>query len=120
MLAVGVDVVEVARIERLTRRFGERFLTRIYTEEERTHCRGDTARLAARWAAKEAIAKALGTGVAGFRWTDLEVVVDAAGRPEVHLHGAAEVRAWALGLREWAVSLSHTEHLAIAFVVALG
>lgn len=120
MLAVGVDLVEVARVEQMARRFGERFLARVYTEAERAHCRGEAQRLAARWAAKEAIAKALGTGVAGFRWTDLEVIVDAAGQPEVRLHGAAEARAQALGLREWAVSLSHTEDLAVAFVVALG
>ncbi|MGC8838118.1 MAG: holo-ACP synthase [Anaerolineae bacterium] len=120
MLAVGVDVVEVARVERMVRRFGERFLARIYTEAERAHCRGEAQRLAARWAAKEAIAKALGTGVAGFRWTDLEVVADAEGRPAVRLHGAAGARARSLGLREWAVSLSHTEDLAVAFVVALG
>ncbi len=78
MLFVGVDIVEVARVERMARRFGERFLARVYTEAERAHCRGEAQHLAARWAAKEAIAKALGTGVAGFRWTDLEVVVDAA------------------------------------------
>ncbi len=82
MLFVGVDIVEVARVERMARRFGERFLARVYTEAERAHCRGEAQHLAARWAAKEAIAKALGTGVAGFRWTDLEVVVDAAGRPD--------------------------------------
>ncbi|MBC7223314.1 MAG: holo-ACP synthase [Anaerolineae bacterium] len=120
MLAVGVDVVEVARVERVVRRFGDRFLTRIYTDEERAHCRGQMPRLAARWAAKEAIAKALGTGVAGFCFRDLEVVADAAGRPEVRLHGAARARAEALGLRQWVVSLSHTDTLAVAFVVASG
>jgi len=118
VLAVGVDLVELARIQWIVDRFGDRFLERVYTSEERRYCAGRIPQLAARFAAKEAISKTLGTGVQGLRWSEMEIVVGEHGRPEVRLHGAALERAQTLGLQEFAVSLSHSRGHAIAFVVA--
>jgi holo-[acyl-carrier protein] synthase len=117
-LSAGVDLVELARIEHTLARFGERFLARVYTPAERAYCRGRVSELAARFAAKEAIAKALGTGLRGVGWREMEVLPDPRGKPLVHLHGRARQRAADLGLTEFAISLSHERGLAIAFVVA--
>jgi len=118
MLSVGVDMVEIPRIARALERWGERFLHKVYTEEEVAYCRGRVPELAARFAAKEAISKALGTGMVGIRWTDMEVLGDRRGKPVVTLYGRALARARELGLEEWAVSLSHSRDSAIAVVVA--
>lgn len=125
MLATGVDLVNIARIERIVQRYGERFLQRIYTERERTFARGRPAELAARFAAKEAVAKALGVGMRllsplGVGWHDVEVLNERSGRPYVVLHGRAQALAQSQGLTEWSISLSHDGGMAIAFVVALG
>lgn len=121
-LAVGVDIVEVPRIARALERWGERFLRRVYTPQEVAYCRGRVPELAVRFAAKEAVSKALGVGIwwrNGIGWTDAEVVADRLGKPGVVLHGRARARAEALGLAQWALSLSHTREHAIAMVVAL-
>ena len=123
MLTTGVDLVEIARVERLLSRYGDRFLARVFTPAEILYCRGRTAELAARFAAKEAVSKALGVGVRmiardGIHWQDVEVVGDPRGKPLVHLYGRAAQRANELGLAEWAISLSHSREHAIAFVVA--
>jgi len=120
-LAVGVDLVEIARIDRAIGRWGDRFLQRVYTPAEIAHCRGRVPELAARFAAKEAVSKALGVGIwwqGGIGWTDVEVRQDRLGKPEVSLSGRAAERAQALGLHVWAVSLSHSEEQAIAVAVA--
>lgn len=114
-------MIEIERIAQAVDRHGQRFLERVYTAEELTYCGGRVASLAVRFAAKEAIAKALGTGVwqEGILWTDLEVIrEDASGAPSARLHNAALRRAEALGLIEWSLSLSHTRIYAVAFVVA--
>jgi len=123
MLTTGVDLVELARVERVLKRYGDRFLARVFTPAEILYCRGRTAELAARFAAKEAVSKALGVGVRmiardGIHWQDVEVVGDPRGKPLVRLYGRAAERAAELGLTEWAISLSHTREHAIAFVVA--
>jgi len=118
MFQVGVDIVELHRIERAVQRHGARFLQRIYTESELAYCRGDVARLAARWAAKEAMSKALGTGWRGIEWRELEVVREPSGRPAVALHGRAQAIAARMGISHWAISLSHGTTSAIAFVIA--
>jgi holo-[acyl-carrier protein] synthase len=115
---VGVDIVELGRFERVLRRHGDRFLRRIYTDGELAYCRGDVSRLAARWAAKEAVSKALGTGWRGIEWRELEVLREASGRPAVALHGRAKSVANKLGITRWALSLSHSSESAVAFVVA--
>jgi len=123
MLTTGVDLVEISRIERMLTRYGDRFLERVFTPAEILYCRARPAELAARFAAKEAVSKALGVGVRmiardGINWRDVEVIGDMRGKPLVCLHGRAAERAGELGLTEWAVSLSHTREQAIAFVVA--
>jgi holo-[acyl-carrier protein] synthase len=121
-LAVGVDLVEIRRIERAIERWGDRFLQRIYTPAETARCRGRVPELAVRFAAKEAVSKALGVGIwwrGGIGWQDAEVLSDPLGKPLVVLHGRAAERARILGLSEWAISLSHSDETAIAMVVAL-
>ena len=124
-LATGVDLVKIPRIERLLARYGDNFLARVYTSQEILFSRGRPAELAARFAAKEAVSKALGVGVrvlspAGIAWHEVETLNERSGKPYVVLHGRAESLADAMGLRTWSVSLSHDGGLAIAFVVALG
>jgi holo-[acyl-carrier protein] synthase len=118
MTSVGIDAIEIRRVAAVYRRHGERFLGRVYTERERDRYRGRINELAARFAAKEAVSKALGTGMIGVSWREIEVLPDPRGKPLVHLHGRARLRAEELGLREFAISLTHTADLAIAFVVA--
>ena len=118
--SVGVDIIEIERIEAVLLRHGERFLRRVYTPAEQAYCRGRVAELAARFAAKEAISKALGTGLRGVGWPEMEILGDKRGKPLVYLHGRARARAEELGLSEFAVSLSHSCDYAVAFVMAVG
>ena len=120
LFSVGVDIIEIERIEAVSRRHGERFLRRVYTPAEQAYCRGRVPELAVRFAAKEAISKALGTGLRGIAWCEMEILGDERGKPVVHLHGRARARAEELGLTEFAVSLSHSRDYAVAFVVAAG
>jgi len=120
MLRTGVDIIAIDRLERALARHGDAFLRRIYTPAEIDHYGQRPQSLAARWAAKEAVAKALGTGIGPVGWTEIEVLEDANRAPVLHLSGRAAALADELGLREWAISLSHTDDLAIAFVVAMG
>ncbi len=117
MKAIGVDIIEIERLAQSVDRFGDRFLRRIFTERELAYCQGRPASLAARWAAKEAAAKALGCGIGAVGWQEIEVVNEANLRPTLQLHGAAAALAAQLGLAEWAVSLSHSRDYALAFVV---
>jgi holo-[acyl-carrier protein] synthase len=119
MLRIGVDMIEVARIQRAMERHGERFFARFFTSSEREQANNLPARLAARFAAKEAAAKALGTGIGDVGWTDIEVWSDERRRPHLRLHNMAAQLAADLNLNQWQVSLSHTETHAIAFVVAM-
>ncbi len=117
---IGIDIVEVTRIQEASRRWGARFEQRIYTHQELTYC-GDTPsrywRLAARFAAKEATLKALGTGLTtGMRWQDVEIQADAVGKPEIVLHGEVERYAHARNIGAVFVSMSHTNVYAVAQV----
>ncbi len=118
-IAVGVDIIEIARIQRTYNDFGERFLHRVFTERERDRYRGRVNELAARFAAKEATSKALGTGIIGIRWREMEVLPNRRGKPVLILHGRAAERARALGLTDFSVSLTHSRTDAMAFVVAM-
>lgn len=120
MLAAGVDIVEISRIETILERQGERFLQRVYTEGELAHAKGRLSALAARWAAKEAVAKVLGTGIGQVSFQEIEVVCDELGKPDLVLHGNAVQLAARLHLDQFALSLSHTADYAVAFVVAQG
>ena len=120
MLRTGVDLIEIERVRAAIDAHGERFLQRVYTAAELACCGRRVESLAARFAAKEAVAKALGTGVwrNGVMWTDIEVIKAESGAPVLHLHGAAAAIAATAGLSEWSISLSHDRTRAIAFVVA--
>jgi holo-[acyl-carrier protein] synthase len=114
-----VDLVEVSRIEKTIARFGRRFLERVFTPQELQLANSRASSLAARFAAKEAVSKALGTGIGSIGWQEIEVLQGTQGQPVLHLHGSAALRAAELGLREWALSLSHTQDQAIAVVFAV-
>lgn len=121
MLRTGIDLIEVERISLSVARYGERFVRRVYTEGEITYCAGRVTSLAARFAAKEAVSKLLGVGIQhrdGVDWREIEVVSAENGDPTLKLYGKAERRAQELGLREIALSFSHTHEHAIALVVA--
>jgi holo-[acyl-carrier protein] synthase len=123
VLSSGVDLIELDRVQRLVERYGDRILQRVYTQAELAHCRGRVPELAARFAAKEATAKALGIGLRimaddGILWHDVETLPDGRGKPILHLRGRAAERAAELGLTQWSVSLSHGRDVAVAFVVA--
>ncbi len=118
-VAVGTDIIEIARIERSCRDFGERFLKRVYTERERERYRGRMNELAARFAAKEATSKVLGTGIVGIRWREMEVLPNRRGKPVLILHGQAAKQARQLGLNHFSVSLTHSRTDAMAFVVGV-
>jgi holo-[acyl-carrier protein] synthase len=119
LVSVGVDVIEIARIQRTLDDFGERFLRKVYTKRERERYSSRISELAARFAAKEATSKALGTGIRGIRWREMEVLSNRRGKPVLVLHGGAAARAAALGLVAFDVSLTHSRTDAMAFVVAL-
>jgi len=119
MLATGVDLIEIERVERSIERLGQRFLDRIFTEQEQVYCNGRVPSLAGRFAVKEAVSKALGTGIGDMRWVDIEIVCDDRGRPELRLHDTAHALAETLGLKHWSISISHTNTHAIGFVVAM-
>lgn len=125
VLGHGIDLVETARIGQMLDRHGRRFLDRCFTPSEQAYCnendRRRVERLAARFAAKEAVLKALGTGWRdGIAWTDVEVVREPSGQPGVKLQGQAADVARRLGIGAWLLSLSHTDTHAVASVIALG
>jgi len=116
----GIDIIEIDRLEISIKRHGERFLKRIFTEQEQADCGGKVESLAARFAAKEAASKALGCGIGQISWLDIEVTRNSDHQPELNLHGAAQLLAKKLKLTFWSVSLSHTRQNAIAMVIAGG
>lgn len=118
-IAVGIDIIEVERVRRTLAQHGERFLQRIYTAQEIEQCRGKAIKLAGRFAAKEAISKALGTGMRGISWHELEVVQLSTGRPTVRLYGNARLRAEQLNLSACDVSISDLAQFSIAVAVAV-
>jgi holo-[acyl-carrier protein] synthase len=131
-VAVGIDIIEVARVEQAYARHGERFLRRVFTENEVLQCRGRRAlrgelplpppkavRLAGRFAAKEAISKALGTGLRGVAWREMEIVQLRSGRPSVRLYGRARRRAEDLGISAFDVSIADLRGMAVAVAVAV-
>ncbi|HUN86864.1 MAG TPA: holo-ACP synthase [Terracidiphilus sp.] len=117
----GIDLVEIKRIQKSMDRFGKRFLDRVYTAAEQEYClrkRNAAESLAARFAAKEAAAKALGTGISrGVNWLEIEVVRSPGSRPMLRFHGRAAWVADRIGAAQAALSISHTDDLAIASVV---
>jgi len=124
ILGHGIDLIECRRIEELAERHGERFLRRVFTEAELKYCLDRAHRwqhLAGRFAAKEAVLKALGTGWRGqIAWTDVEVTNDPLGRPTVRLDGHSRELAAQRGITEILVSITHTGRLAQASAIAVG
>jgi holo-[acyl-carrier protein] synthase len=121
IVGTGIDIVEVPRIGQSIERFGERFLKRIFTPAEIRYCQAKAnyvERFAARFAAKEAGMKAIGTGMrGGVSWQDFEVGREPGGRPTMLLHGKAAQVAAGLGMRRAHLSVSHTEEHAVAYVI---
>jgi len=120
VLRTGVDLVEIDRIQQAIERYGSRFLSRIFTPIELTEAGNSMASLAARYAAKEAVAKAFCTGIGPMNFTDIEIRKGERGAPTLVLYRAAQKMAEKQGLNTWSVSLSHTKTHAIALVVAVG
>ena len=122
IVGLGTDLIEIARIERSLQRFGEAFLRRVYTAGEIAYCmakKNSAESLAARFAAKEAGAKALGTGISrGVSWREFEVRRNPGQRPELHLSGRAGQIADGLGIRRLSLSLTHSREFAMAVVIA--
>jgi holo-[acyl-carrier protein] synthase len=119
-LATGVDLIEIARIEEVIARHGKHYLERIYTPAELAQCGRRVESLAGRFAAKEAVAKALGCGIGDVGWKEIEVLGDEQNAPQLTLHGEALKKANALGLSTWSVSISHSQSHSVALVVAIG
>ena len=124
VLGLGVDIVEIARIARSIERSGQAFLDRVFLETEQAYCRSQREPgrcYAARFAAKEAVAKALGTGIgAQLAWLDIDIRRKATGEPFIVLHGTGAETARRLGISEILISLSHSEHYAVANAIANG
>ena len=121
---IGSDICSIQRVEDVYQRFGARFLDRILTEGEKAYVmsrpKDFLTRVAARFAAKEATSKALGTGFHGVGWKEIEVVRLASGAPTIELHGRAKERAKSIGLTSFELTMSHEKEYAIAFVLAYG
>jgi holo-[acyl-carrier protein] synthase len=127
VVRTGVDMIKIVRIADVIARHGDRFLLRVLTPEEITICAGRIPAIAARWAAKEAVAKLLGVGIRGLTsgdaavpWHDIQIQRDAAGKPQIVLHRYAATIAAAQGLFSFDISISHDGEYAIASAVAIG
>jgi holo-[acyl-carrier protein] synthase len=122
VIGIGTDLIEISRIERSLERFGEAFLRRVFTAGEVAYCtakKNSAESFAARFAAKEAGAKALGTGISrGVSWREFEVKRSPGRRPELHLSGRAQEIAHALGIRRLSLSITHSRDLSMAVVIA--
>jgi holo-[acyl-carrier protein] synthase len=122
-ITTGIDLVDFPRIEEMVKQHGERFLNKVFTDVEQAYAGANKNRiekLAGRFAAKEAILKLMGTGWRGkIAWTDIEIVNNPAGQPEVSLHGEVERIAGKLGIKHISLSITHTANFAIASAVAL-
>jgi len=119
LLRSGVDLVDIQRLTDLNPAIRVRFIRRVYTAREQDLCKDSPASLAGRFAAKEAVAKALGVGIGPVSWQEIEVLAGSDGEPVLKLHGAAHALAQRLGLDVWSISISHTQTQAVAMAVAI-
>lgn len=118
---IGTDLIEIQRVADAVQKFEDRFLKRVFTEKERAYCNKRSASLAARFAAKEALLKSLGTGLRlGMRWQDMEVRNDALGKPHLHCSGKVAEEMAQKGIAQVHLSLSHSRDFALATVVLEG
>ena len=118
MIRTGIDLIELDRFNQLILKYKDRFLQRIFTNDELVLTRCSVPSLTVRFAAKEAVVKALGTGIGEVSWLDIEILRGAAGEPILHLHGNAQRIANQQGIKDWSISLSHTQNIAAAVIVA--
>jgi holo-[acyl-carrier protein] synthase len=119
-LRTGVDLIEISRIEEVVARHGKHYLERVYTPAELEQFGKRVESLAGRFAAKEAVSKALGCGIGEVTWQEIEILGNEQNAPILTLSGAAAEKAKSLGLMAWSVSISHSMSHAVAFVVAVG
>jgi len=119
-LATGVDLIEIDRFSSIRPELLERFLNRVFTCAELEENGKNHPSLAGIFAAKEAVAKALGTGIGLISWQEIEVRSNPEGEPQLHLHGRADKIAQQKGLSHWSISISHSKTHAIAVAVAIG
>lgn len=120
MIRTGIDIIENERIERALERFGARFVNRIYTPAEQQQVGTNIKAMAARFAAKEAVSKMLGTGIGPVSWVEMEILDGRMGAPELRLHGRARQWAARIGLDEWSVSMSHIDAYSVAMAAGMG
>jgi holo-[acyl-carrier protein] synthase len=120
ILRSGVDTIEISRLDEIRPAIRARFIQRVFTAMEITQSRDRTEALTGLFAAKEAVSKALGTGIGFVHWRDIEIIHLPSGRPTVHLHGHAKLVAERLGLTACSVSISHDRDKAVAMAVAIG
>jgi len=118
LLRTGIDLLEIDRLEELNPGIRRRFLERVFSPAELEIVGDSDASIAGRFAAKEAVAKALGCGIGPVSWLEIEVLRGPSGEPELHLHGKAEQLAAQLGLVHWSLSISHSKRYAVAMAVA--
>ena len=117
-VSVGVDIVEIERIKKAVSVYNDVFLTRVYTNTELNYCKNKPSRLAARFAAKEAVMKVLGIGALGMNWREIEVVSTENGPPEIQLYGKIKDKASVIGITGLSLSLSHEKKYAVACVIS--
>ena len=117
MIYTGIDIIEIDRVARVFAAYPDRFVSRVFNPSEAAYCRNRAPQLASRFAAKEAVMKALGTGIRGIPWRSIEVTRKRGGPPEIMLHGPAKERAERMGITRIALSLSHSKQFAAASVV---
>lgn len=120
ILRTGVDLIEISRLVDLEPKIKTRFLDRVYTTREKEICGENQATLAGRFAAKEAVSKALGSGIGEIHWQDIEILKGDEGEPILHLHQKALERSNHLGIKIWSISISHNKTTAVAYVVGIG
>jgi holo-[acyl-carrier protein] synthase len=118
MIRNGVDLIEIDRLENINPKIRERFINRVFTDQEKLICGNNYSCYSGRFAAKEAVAKALGTGIGEIHWKDIEILKGKQGQPVINLHGKAKEKEIELGIINWSISISHGRSMAIAFVIA--
>jgi holo-[acyl-carrier protein] synthase len=123
VIGIGTDIIECSRIDQMICRHGEHFTRHVFTVQEIRYCsnrKSSDQHFAGRWAAKEAVLKAIGTGwIAGISWKDVEVVIESSGQPKIQLYGGAAKTAKELGISEVQISISHCKSHAVAMAIAV-
>ena len=120
ILRSGIDILEISRLDEIKPAIRERFITRVYTPEEIAQAKNHSDTLTGLFSAKEAVSKALGTGIGAVHWQDIEILHLPSGQPILRLHGQAKIVADQMGLTTWSVSISHDRDRVVAMAVAVG